>query len=127
MALRFIYGRSGTGKSYYCINQIRKKIENNTQNKLILIVPEQFTFRNENKMLNMIGEKSILNAEVLSFKRMAHKVAKECGGITHKIIKDAGKNMIIHKVLEENQGQFKYFTKATKQMGFTDIVNEIVT
>lgn len=127
MALRFIYGRSGTGKSYYCINQIKKKIESGTQNKLILIVPEQFTFRSENKMLNMIGEKSILTAEVLSFKRMAHIVSKECGGITHKVIKDAGKNMMIHKILEENQGIFKYFTKATKQMGFTEIVNEVLT
>ena len=67
MALRIIYGRAGTGKSKFCIRQIKNKIENS--NKLVLIVPEQFTFQTENRMLEEIGEKYVLKAEVLSFKR----------------------------------------------------------
>ena len=43
MALRIIYGRAGTGKSKFCIRQIKNKIENS--NKLVLIFPEQFTFK----------------------------------------------------------------------------------
>ena len=69
MALRIIYGRAGTGKSKFCIRQIKNKIENS--NKLVLIVPEQFTFQTENRMLEEIGEKYVLKAEVLSFKRLA--------------------------------------------------------
>ena len=45
MGLKIIYGRAGTGKSTFCINQIKKKINNSPTNKLILIVPEQFTFQ----------------------------------------------------------------------------------
>ena len=28
MGIRFIFGRAGSGKSYYCLNQIKKKLEN---------------------------------------------------------------------------------------------------
>ena len=87
MGLKIIYGRAGTGKSTFCINQIKKKINNSPTNKLILLVPEQFTFQTENKVLNAIGERYVLNAEVLSFKRLAHNVFNECGGATRTIIR----------------------------------------
>ena len=56
MSIRFIYGRSGMGKSTFCINQIKKNIEKNESHKLILIVPEQYTFKSENKILKLIVE-----------------------------------------------------------------------
>ena len=31
MGLKIIYGRAGTGKSTFCINQIKKKINNKCQ------------------------------------------------------------------------------------------------
>ena len=34
MGLKLIYGRAGSGKSHYCIDEIKKKINNNI--KLIL-------------------------------------------------------------------------------------------
>ncbi|MGL5352397.1 MAG: hypothetical protein ACRDA5_03610, partial [Clostridium sp.] len=51
MAIRFIFGRAGSGKSKFCLNQIKKKLENESGNKLILLVPEQYTFHTEKKLL----------------------------------------------------------------------------
>ena len=45
MGIRFIYGRAGSGKSRFCLEQIKKKLDDKKQNKLILIVPEQYTFQ----------------------------------------------------------------------------------
>ena len=28
MGIRFIFGRAGSGKSHYCLNQIKKKLDN---------------------------------------------------------------------------------------------------
>ena len=127
MGLKLIYGRAGSGKSRYCIDQIKKRIDDGKANKLILLVPEQFTFQTETKLLKEIGEKSVLNAEVLSFKRLAHRVFNECGGITHERMKDAGKSMLIYKVLENLNTDMKIFNKAIKQNGFIDIVSKTVT
>ena len=33
MGIRFIFGRAGAGKSYYCLNQIKKKLNNDENNK----------------------------------------------------------------------------------------------
>ena len=115
MGLKIIYGRAGSGKSTFCINQIKKKINNSPTNKLILLVPEQFTFQTENKVLNAIGERYVLNAEVLSFKRLAHNVFNECGGATRTIMGDAGKSMLIFKVLEDLGDNMTVFKNASRQ------------
>ncbi|EHK2328929.1 helicase-exonuclease AddAB subunit AddB [Clostridium perfringens] len=127
MGLKIIYGRAGTGKSTFCINQIKKKINNSPINKLILLVPEQFTFQTENKVLNAIGERYVLNAEVLSFKRLAHNVFNECGGITRTIMGDAGKSMLIFKVLEDLGDNMTVFKNASRQKGFIDIASKTIT
>ncbi len=127
MGLRIVYGRAGTGKSTFCINQIKRKIENSPKNKLLLIVPEQFTFQTENRMLEAIGEKFVLNAEVLSFKRLAYKVFNECGGITKNIMSDAGKSMLLFKVLEDLSDDMTIFKSASKQKGFIDIASKTIT
>jgi ATP-dependent helicase/nuclease subunit B len=49
LSIKFIYGRSGSGKSYYCLNSIKRKIEKGNLNSNILIVPEQFSFQTEKK------------------------------------------------------------------------------
>lgn len=127
MGLKIIYGRAGTGKSTFCINQIKKKINNSPTNKLILLVPEQFTFQTENKVLSAIGERYVLNAEVLSFKRFAHNVFNECGGATRTIMGDAGKSMLIFKVLEDLGDNMTVFKNASRQKGFIDIASKTIT
>ncbi|QAA30390.1 helicase-exonuclease AddAB subunit AddB [Clostridium manihotivorum] len=127
MGIKFIYGRAGSGKSYYCIEEIKKRIEEGKENKLILLVPEQITFQTETRLLKHIGEKSVLKSEVLSFKRMAHRVFNFCGGITHKRMNEAGRNMLIFKVLEEVNERLSVFYRASKQQGFVDVVSRTIT
>ena len=127
MSIRFIYGRAGTGKSKFCIDQIRKSIKDNETNDLILIVPEQYTFNTENKILKLVGEPALLRTRVLSFKRMAHMVFDECGGRAKQIIKDSGRKMLIHKVLNDNIDSLDYFKKISKEQGFNEIISEIIT
>ena len=38
MGIRFIFGRAGSGKSHYCLNQIKKKLDNDKNNKLIFLM-----------------------------------------------------------------------------------------
>ena len=127
MAIRFIYGRAGTGKSTFCLNQIKKKIENDKNNKLILLVPEQYTFDTEKKFLETVTEKGFLRGEVISFKRMASVVFEECGGRSNVRMNDSGKSMLIYKLLKENINNLKYFNRVAKQQGFTHIIGEMIT
>ena len=127
MGIRFIYGRAGTGKSTFCLNEIKKKIENAENNKLIYIVPEQYTFQRETLLLRTMGESALLRAQVLSFKRMAHRVFEECGGRAKDIMSDSGRSMLIHKILLEGEDDLVYFNRISKEQGFTDIISNTIT
>lgn len=127
MGIRFIYGRAGSGKSRFCLEQIKKKLDNQKQNKLILLVPEQYTFQTENKLLEIVGEKALLRTQVLSFKSMAQRVFDECGGRVHQNMKDEGKSMLIYKLLQEKGEELEYFNKISRQQGFIDIVSKTIT
>lgn len=128
MGIRFIFGRAGTGKSRFCLEQIKKKIEsNNDNNKLILIVPEQYTFDTEKKFLDIVTEKGFLRGEVLSFKRMAHRVFEECGGRVDIKISDSGRSMLIYKLLRDKGDELQYFNRMTKEQGFSSVVSKIIT
>ena len=69
MSFRIVYGRAGTGKSEYCYREIVQKIKN--KNKILIITPEQFSFTAEKKLME--NKKSVINAEVITFNRMAYR------------------------------------------------------
>ncbi|MGL4773476.1 MAG: helicase-exonuclease AddAB subunit AddB [Clostridium sp.] len=127
MAIRFIYGRAGSGKSTFCLEQIEKKMKNNNQNKLILLVPEQYTFQSEKNLLSRAGEKALLRTDVLSFKRMAHRVFEKCGGRVKSTMSDAGKSMLIYRLLQQKGDELHYFNKIAREQGFIDIVSKTIT
>ncbi|WP_139902037.1 helicase-exonuclease AddAB subunit AddB [Clostridium thermarum] len=126
MSLRFIYGRGGSGKSHYCLQEIKENILRGANHKLVLLVPEQFSFQSERNLLKVVGATGITKAEVLSFKRLAHRVFNEVGGVTLRRIDDTGKSMLIYNILEELGGNLKYFGRASKQQGFIDIVSDTI-
>lgn len=128
MSLRFIFGRSGSGKSTYCLENIKDELINGNQDKkLIYLVPEQFTFQANRNLVETVGEKGIHRAEVLSFTRMAYVVSNEVGGITRLHMNSAGKNMLIYKIIEEVKDRLKVFSRAGKQSGFINIMSEVIT
>lgn len=127
MGIRFIYGRAGSGKSTYCLNSIKNMLNDNNGNTLIYLVPEQYTFQRETMLLKDVGEEGLLRAQVLSFKTMAQKVFDECGGRVHDRMRDVGKSMLIHKILQESEENLQYFNRISKEQGFTDIISETIT
>lgn len=128
MSIRFVYGRSGTGKSKFCIDEIKNNIDKKLDlNKLILLVPEQYTFTTENKILHEIGEHAFFRTEVLSFKKMAHNIFEEYGGRVKEIIKESGRNMLIHRVINENIESLDYFNRMSREQGFNEIISEVIS
>lgn len=78
MGLKLIYGRAGSGKSRYCFDRIKENI-NNTH-PIYVITPEQFSFTAEQKLLETLNTKSVINAEVVTFNRMEDRIFTEVGG-----------------------------------------------
>lgn len=127
LSIRFIYGRAGCGKSVYCLNDIKKRVEENLGIPLVLLVPEQFSFQSEKNLIDIIGEQNILKAEVLSFKRTAYRVFGEVGGLARVHMDASGRSMLIYRIMDELKEELKYFSRASKQSGFVDIISDMIT
>ena len=80
MSIRLIYGRAGTGKSTFILNEIKNDIENNLAQKIYIIVPEQFSYATEKRLLETLDTASSVKAEVISFKRLAYRIFLEVRG-----------------------------------------------
>lgn len=112
MSLQIIYGKSGTGKSEYIFNEIAKKIEEGSSKKIYIITPEQFSFTAEKKMLNSIKDKAIINAEVITFGRMAYRVIQERRRAITNILSSCGKSMLFCNILHEQKNKLHFIGKS---------------
>ena len=122
MGLRFIYGTAGTGKTTYCFNEIKNIINN--ESKIYIITPEQFSFTAEKKLLDVLPSGAAINAEVLTFNRMAYRVFGEVGGASKTILTDCGNSILIYDILESKKQEIKFLGKSDKNI---ELVSRIFT
>ena len=114
MPLRIIYGKSGTGKSNFIYNEINEKIKQNEKNKIYIITPEQFSFTAEKKLME--NKKSVINAEVITFNRMAYRVMNEIGGNIHNSLTKCGKSMLIYSILQKEKKNLNLLNKSDENI-----------
>ena len=121
MSLRLIYGRAGTGKSQFCFDEIRKRIKE--EKKIYVITPEQFSFTSEKKLLDSLENEAVINAEVITFNRMAYRVMSEVGGLKKVHLSKSGKAMLIHSILASTSSNLKVLTKSEENI---ELVNNSI-
>lgn len=126
MAIRYIFGRAGRGKSYLVLEEIGERLRQEGDKKLILLVPEQFTLQAERDLIEKQNLRGIIRAEVLSFTRLAYRVFNEVGGLTHIPINDLGKNMILRKIADQASKDLTIYKTIARQDGFINKLNELI-
>lgn len=114
MSLRLIYGRAGTGKTEFCLKEIKDKLSNNLVQKIYIIVPEQFSYATEKRLLDTLEVGSTINAEVISFKRLAHRVSLEVGENTRTQLTKVGKSMLVKYITDKNKDKLNFLGKTNE-------------
>ena len=79
MALNFVTGSSGSGKSFRLLSRIIHESIEHPQQKFFVIVPEQFTMQTQKELVRLHPRHGILNIDVLRFDRLAFRVFEETG------------------------------------------------
>ena len=127
MAVQFILGRSGTGKTSYCINAIADSLLQpaDNQSPLLLLVPEQATFQAEHAILSDKRISGYSRLKVLSFDRLA-KLLLSSSDTTATDFKQIGQQMIVHRILRDNISKLKVFNRSATSPGMGRQMAEII-
>ncbi|MBQ3524413.1 MAG: PD-(D/E)XK nuclease family protein [Clostridia bacterium] len=121
--LNIITGRTGSGKTRY-IRNLATEIAKNESGKVIIIVPDQFSFETEKGMLELLGNEKINNIEFLSFSRIAERLLRDYGKITKKSADDATRAVLMSMAIESLQDKLVYYKKYQKN---PLLINELLS
>ena len=117
MSLQFIFGNSGSGKSYTLYQSIIQESREHPDQKILVLVPEQFTMQTQKDLVTMHPDGGILNIDVLSFQRLAYRVFEETGIQVGKVLEETGKNLVLRKVAQEHKDELKILGGNLKKTG----------
>lgn len=125
MGLTLVWGRSGSGKSQYCLTEIAKQIEDNPNGSpLILLLPEHATFMAERHLAEMTG--GYIRAYIFGFKRLAHQVLRSQGGALRPSVSELGKKILLMRFLHQRQNELLKLGKASRQPNFSEVMLALV-
>ncbi len=119
-----LIGASGTGKTSYIIERIRELCQAGEQ--VLLLVPEQFSFEMERRILLEVGAQSVGHVEVKSFSHFCRKVFMEYGGAAGERISDAARRMLMQISLDEIRDQLEQYGRAAARSGFAASALQLV-
>lgn len=119
--LQLILGRSGFGKTHTIRNLIKEKVENG-QEKILLIVPEQYSFETEKAMLKLIGEELYSKILIMSFRKLSEytfeKLGKPCG----TVLNDAHKAILMYLSIDSVKNELKIYKDTTSDNEFISMM-----
>ena len=127
MALHFIFGASGAGKSYFIYKKIIRESMEYPQTQFLILVPEQFTMQTQKVLCHLSEHGGILNVEVLSFGRLAHRIFEELGFESLPKLDDTGKNLILRKVAADCDKQLSVVGANMKKVGYIAQVKSMIS
>ncbi|WP_428911336.1 helicase-exonuclease AddAB subunit AddB [Niallia sp. Krafla_26] len=127
MSVRLIIGRSGSGKTTECFNEIKAKlVENPVGNPILYIVPDQMTFLSEYQFIQSPGLGGMIRAQVFSFTRLAWKILQETGGISRYHLNSTGISMLIQKIIEDKKEELTIYQRTADKAGFINQMEQML-
>ena len=116
MSLQFIFGNSGSGKSHRLYRDIIEQSIRHPEKNYIVLVPEQFTMQTQKDLCLMHPRGGIMNIDVLSFGRLAHRVFEELG-----------QERILRKIAGNYEDQLTVLKGNLKKQGYISEVKSVIS
>ena len=127
MSLQFIFGNSGSGKSHYLYRYIVEESIRHPDRNYLVLVPEQFTMQTQRDLCAAHPRGGIMNIDVLSFGRLAHRIFEETGGDHIPVLDDEGKNLILRRIAGRYEDELKVLGGNLKKQGYISEVKSVIS
>ncbi|MBE6009424.1 MAG: hypothetical protein E7236_02005 [Lachnospiraceae bacterium] len=126
MALQFIYGNPGCGKSEILYEKLTAHAKKDPFQRIFLIVPEQFTLETQKKMVRRSDGHVITNIDVVSFERLAFRSFEEIG-MRPNVLEDNGKNLMLRKIAGDHADELTYLRANIRKFGYVEEVKSMLS
>ncbi|MCR5657179.1 MAG: exodeoxyribonuclease V subunit gamma [Butyrivibrio sp.] len=125
--LRFVFGASGSGKSFYIRREIIERSLAEPDRNFLIVVPDQFTMQTQLDIVKQHPRHGIMNIDVVSFSRLSHRIFEEIGEEHGKVLDDMGKSLVLRHVAETIEGDLPIIGKNMHKMGYIDEVKSTIS
>lgn len=114
--MQLILGRTGTGKSRLVLEQAVEAAK--AGSRVLVLVPEQFSFETERKVLAALRGSSALVVSVLSFSRLAELIFRTYGGLAGKRLTDMARLVLMKLAVQETADTLELYQRQSKRTDF---------
>ena len=123
--IQFILGRSGTGKTSWCVDAAAAALRAETAEPLVLLVPEQATYQMEHTVVSQPGVAGYSRLRVLSFNRLMFWLDRrpKSGAELSRL----GCQMATQRVLLELADSLALYRNAAQQPGLAARLSGLLT
>ena len=123
--LRFILGKSGTGKTKYIYDSIREKVSEGEKD-IVLLVPDQSTFENEKALLSVLGAESFGRIKVFGFESLC-RYAFEQAAVRFDNVIDSGTRAVIMSLAIEQLSESLTLLNTKNNKSVTELMLHTLT
>lgn len=127
--LKLILGRQKSGKSTYCLDKAKESALNG--GKVLYIVPEQYTFETQKKLLHKLGPAVFNKIDILSFTGLCTEIKNTYGGNAALNVDEGIRFILIKQALKQTADNLKHFNKYVNSSDFAkgllSVVGELKT
>ena len=127
MALQFVFGSSGSGKTHYLYKEAVKSAVENPKDMVLYMVPEQFTMQAQKEIITVHPNHGMMNIDVLSFRRLAYRVFEELAVKNLTILDDMGKSMVLRKVAAAKKPELGLYQSQLNKNGFINQLKSMLS
>lgn len=127
MGLQFYFGGSGAGKSRQLHEDIVAWAKKDVECNFLFLVPDQFTMQTQVDLVNASECGGIMNIDVLSFGRLAHRIFEETGYGSKPVLDDTGKSLVLRKVAAGLKDEMPVIGKNLNKIGYIHEVKSAIS
>ena len=130
--LHIYYGREHIDKEQFLYSSVKESLQRIRQGtsavqRILVIVPDQFTLQAEQNALEYLQEPGLLEVDILSQSRLGYRILSETAGAVRTHIDKYGRHMLISSILREKQEELTVFGGSIRSVDFVEMVNDLIT
>mgnify|MGYP000013668467 CR=1 FL=1 len=107
----------GGWKILQLYQKILQEAGEHPERNYLVIVPEQFTMQTQKELVSLSPRHGIMNVDILSFDRLAHRVFAEVGGDQTPVLEDVGKILVLERVVQEQKKKLGVLGSSLEKLG----------